>query len=56
MNFHDRFLGEETSSSRGPVPKAEGDAKVAIIKRCTRTWDKKCRCDAHREYFGGWLD
>jgi len=56
VNFHDRFLGEETSSSRGPVSKAEGDAKVALIKQCSRPWDKKCRCAAHREYFGGWLD
>ena len=38
------------------VPKAEGDAKLALIKRCDQPWNKKCRCDAHREYFGGWLD
>ena len=56
LNFHDPFLGEETVSSGGPVSRAEGDAKVELIKRCTRPWDKKCRCDAHVEYFEGWLD
>ena len=54
--LHDRFLGEEEVSVRGPVSKSEGDAKVELIKQCSRHWDKKCRCGAHRSYFGGWLD
>jgi hypothetical protein len=53
---HDRFLGEESSATRGPVSKLDGDIKVALIRRCSRPWDKKCRCDAHVEYFGGSLD
>ena len=53
---HDRFLGEEEVSTRGPVSKADGDAKVELIKQCTEPWNKKCRCEAHRAYFGGWLD
>jgi hypothetical protein len=53
---HDRFCGEETISVRGPLSRAEGDTQVALIGRCSRPWDKKCRCDAHREYFRGWLD
>ena len=56
VNFRDRFMGEETSSSGTAVPKTEADAKLALIKRCDQPWNKKCRCDAHREYFGGWLD
>lgn len=54
--FHDRFCGEETVSFRGPVPKAEGDAKVELIRQCPAPSDKKCRCEAHRSYFGSWLD
>jgi uncharacterized protein YdeI (BOF family) len=54
--YHDRFLGEEEVSIRGPLSKAEGDAKVELIKKCPEPWDKKCRCEAHKEYFGGWLD
>lgn len=54
--YHDRFLGEDTVSVRGPLSKSEGDAKVELIKSCSQPWNKKCRCKAHREYFGGWLD
>ncbi len=54
--YHDRFLGEESASVHGPVGRAEGDAKVALIRQCSRPWDKKCRCKAHREYFGASLD
>jgi len=54
--FRDRFLGEGDLSVRGPVPQAEGDAKVFLIKQCPQPWDKKCRCEAHRSYFGSWLD
>ncbi len=53
---HDRFLGEEEVSSRGPVSKSEGDAKIALIRQCLQPWNKKCRCEAHRSYFGPWLD
>jgi hypothetical protein len=27
-----------------------------LIKQCPEPWNKKCRCEAHRAYFGGWLD
>lgn len=54
--YHDRFLGEEEISVRGPVPKLEGETKIELIKQCSRPWDKKCRCKAHRSYFGPWLD
>ena len=54
--FHDRFLGEEDVSVHGPVPKAKGDAKVELIGQCSDPLNKKCRCQAHRSYFGGWLD
>jgi len=54
--YDDHFSGEEDVRIRGPVSKQEGDAKVALIQRCSVPWDKKCRCEAHKEYFGGWLD
>jgi hypothetical protein len=54
--YHDRFSGEDETSVRGPLSKSEGDAKVELIKRCSEPWNKKCRCEAHRSYFGGWLD
>mgnify|MGYP003382160800 CR=1 FL=1 len=53
---HEPFLGEEQESLRGPLTTAEGEAAVALINRCDTPWDKKCRCAAHREYFGDVLD
>lgn len=54
--YHDRFLGEEEISIRGPVPKTEGDALIELIKQCDEPWNKKCRCKAHQSYFNGQLD
>jgi hypothetical protein len=54
--YHDRFLGDDEVFVRGPVPKTEGDAKVALIGQCSEPWNKKCRCNAHQSYFEGGLD
>ncbi len=54
--YRDRFLGEAEVSTRGPVPRGEGEAKVRLIKQCDQPWDKNCRCAAHLAYFDGWLD
>ena len=54
--YHDRFLGPEEIIVHGPLARAEGDKKVALIKQCSEPWNKKCRCDAHRAYFGDSLD
>ena len=54
--YHDRYLGDEDVSVRGPLPKADGDAKVELIRQCSEPWNKKCRCPAHRAYFGNSLD
>ncbi len=54
--YHDRFLGEDEVSIRGPLSKSEGDAKVKLIRQCQEPWDKKCRCEAHQSYFQGSLD
>ena len=54
--YHDRFLGEDEVSIRGPVPKPEGDARGELIRQCSQPWNKKCRCKAHLAYFQGWLD
>jgi len=53
---YDNFTGTEEISVRGPLSKAEGDAQVAQIRQCSRPWDKKCRCAAHRAYFRDTLD
>jgi len=54
--WRERFCGEDSINLSGPIPKAEGDAKIELIKRCPEPWNKKCRCEAHREYFGPYLD
>lgn len=54
--YHDRFSGEESTNMRGPVSKQEGDEAIATIKKCSDPMEKKCRCAAHRDYFGSSLD
>ncbi|MFO8010563.1 MAG: hypothetical protein R6U89_07100 [Dehalococcoidia bacterium] len=54
--WRDRFCGEDSVSIRGHVPKEEGDRQIEIIRRCAKPWSKRCRCEAHVEYFGNWLD
>jgi hypothetical protein len=54
--YRDVFLGEETSRDSEPIPRVEGERRVALIGRCPEPWNERCRCEAHREYFGGWLD
>jgi len=52
----DNFTGEETMNLSGPVSKQEGDERAKLIQKCSRPWDKKCHCDAHRAYFHDTLD
>ena len=52
----DDFTGEETMNVSGPLSRAKGDERIAIIRRCSEPWDKKCRCAAHLEYFNNTLD
>ena len=52
----DRFHGDETVRRGEAVSQEEGARWIAIIDRCSEAGDKRCRCDAHREYFGPWLD
>ena len=54
--YHDRFLGDDEVSVRGPISKPEGDAKVELIRKCSEPWNKKCRCNSHQSYFDGGLD
>jgi hypothetical protein len=55
-DYRDRFSDEDTVNVRDPIDKATGDAKVAIIRQCPKPSSKRCRCPAHLEYFGNWLD
>jgi hypothetical protein len=52
--FHDRFLGEDDVSIRGPISKEEGDIQVKLMNECPEPWNKKCDCNAHKKYFDGW--
>jgi hypothetical protein len=54
--WRDRFCGEESASVSGPRSKGEGDSTVALIQKCSTPWDKRCRCEVHRAYFGDALD
>ena len=54
--YHDRFLGEDEVSVRGPVPREGGQAQIELIRQCSQPGDKNCRCPAHRKYFGNRLD
>jgi hypothetical protein len=55
--FRDRFCGpSEVKIADRAIPKQEGDKNVRAARRCKQPWDKKCRCQAHRAYFGGGLD
>jgi hypothetical protein len=54
--YREVFAGPETAHDCEPIAKDEGDRRLEIIRRCPNPGDDRCRCDAHREYFGGWLD
>ena len=54
--YRDAFLGEETHRDSDPISREEGERRLALIRSCPEPWNGRCRCDGHREYFGGWLD
>jgi hypothetical protein len=54
--YRDVFCGEETSRDSEPIPKAEGDRRLALIRACPEPWNERCQCPAHHAYFGDWLD
>ena len=56
VSWWDDFTGVESESLSGPRSKQEGDERVELIGRCSRPWDKKCHCEAHRRYFNDTLD
>ncbi|MFH1707004.1 MAG: hypothetical protein ABIF71_03690 [Planctomycetota bacterium] len=56
VSWRDDFTGVESESRSGPRSKQEGAARIALIAKCPTPWDKKCCCEAHREYFNDTLD
>ena len=54
--WHDNFTGTETVRISGPVSRTAGDERVGLIGACSHPWDKKCRCEAHRDQFRDALD
>jgi hypothetical protein len=55
-SWWDNFTGNETMNLSGPILEQKGNERVALIKKCSASWDKHCRCEAHREYFNDTLD
>jgi hypothetical protein len=54
--WRDNFTGIESMNLSGPITEQEGNKRIELIMKCSRPWDKKCRCDAHRKYFNDTLD
>ena len=54
--YRDSFTGTESVHTSEPIPKEEGDRRLALIRSCAEPWDDRCRCEGHSAYFGGWLD
>lgn len=54
--YRDVFCGPELQRDCGPLTKQEGDRRLALIGRCAAPMNERCKCEAHKEYFGGWLD
>lgn len=53
----DRFCGEEVTVTDGKLlDAADAERRLAVVARCPEPWNKRCRCEAHREYFGDALD
>jgi hypothetical protein len=55
-SWRDNFTGVESVTVSGPLARAEGDGRIALIRQCPQSWDKHCRCEAHRAYFNESLD
>ncbi len=54
--YRDVFVGEESAHDAEPIPREEGDRRMALIRNCENPGDERCHCKAHLEYFGGWVD
>ncbi len=56
IRWWDNFTGVESASSSGPLSREQGDARINLIAKCDRSWDKHCRCESHLACFGNSLD
>jgi len=54
--FRDAFCGTETARDSTPISREDGDRRLELIRGCPDPNDERCQCEAHRGYFGGWLD
>jgi hypothetical protein len=54
--YRDVFTGPEVSHDSSPLSREEGNRRIALIRSCPEPYDGRCRCPAHVEYFGEWLD
>lgn len=54
--YRDCFGGDDLSRGKSVISKKQGDQEIALINKCKNPSNKRCRCAAHRKYFGKWLD
>lgn len=47
----DTVTAKDNRSVSGPISKAEGDQRLALIRQCLEPTNKQCYCDAHLAYF-----
>jgi hypothetical protein len=50
------FAGPETTHDSEPIPREEGNRRLALIRLCPEPYSERCHCEGHRGYFGDWLD
>ncbi len=55
-SFRDSFTGGESAVWHGPFSEAEARDRIAKMTACKNPSDDRCRCGAHRSYFGKALD
>ena len=47
----DTVTAKDNRSVSGPISKAEGDQRLALIRQCLEPTNKQCYCAAHLAYF-----
>jgi hypothetical protein len=56
MLYRDVFCGPETEHAPIHLTKEDSESRIALVRQCETPGDAHCHCEAHKIYFGGWLD
>ena len=51
--YLDRFMGGSEAVWMPPIPGAEGEKILELIRACPRPSDKFCECDSHQKLYHG---